>query len=144
MYVCVTCTGCSNIIQLYFMVISFYLLTFKYIPLQFIPLKNTGSELCSCCFNIWIDYSETKAARILNAELADTLGNLLNRCSSTTVNPDQIFPKFCQHSFDTYCKSDEALKLMEFVSALPGKETCYLAMEFPVCGGPCVSELFLT
>ena len=33
---------------------------------------------------------------------------------------------------------------MEFVSALPGKETRYLATEFPVCGGPCVSELFFT
>ncbi|GFG35949.1 hypothetical protein Cfor_02919 [Coptotermes formosanus] len=65
------------------------------------------------------NYSETKAIRILNAELADTLGNLLNRCSGTTVNPDQIFPQFCQHSFDTYCKTEEALRLVEFVSALP-------------------------
>ena len=120
------------------------MLTFKFVYFQFFPPKNTGSELYSCCFNIWIDYSETKAVRILNAELADTLGNLLNRCSSTTVNPDQIFPKFCQHSFDIYCKSDEALRLMEFVSALPGKETRYLAIEFPVCSGPCVSELFFT
>jgi hypothetical protein len=48
------------------------------------------------------------------------------------VNPDQIFPQFCQHSFETYCKSDEALRLVEFVSALPGKETPdYFAMEFP-------------
>ena len=42
---CLTCTGCSNVIELYFMVISFFLLTFKYIHLQFIPLKNTGIEL---------------------------------------------------------------------------------------------------
>jgi hypothetical protein len=31
---------------------------------------------------------------------------------------------------------------MEFVSALPGKEAHYLDAEFPVCGGPCVPELF--
>ncbi|XP_023720690.1 methionine--tRNA ligase, mitochondrial isoform X3 [Cryptotermes secundus] len=65
------------------------------------------------------NYSETKAIRILNSELADSLGNLLNRCSGKTVNPDQIFPKFCQHSFSIYCNSDEALKLVESLSALP-------------------------
>ncbi len=30
--------------------------------------------------------------RYLNAELADTLGNLLNRCTSKAINPAQIWP----------------------------------------------------
>ncbi|KRT86848.1 tRNA synthetase, partial [Oryctes borbonicus] len=38
------------------------------------------------------NYSEEKLRRILNSELADTLGNLLNRCCGATVNPGQIFP----------------------------------------------------
>lgn len=96
-------------------------------------------------FNIWADYSETKAIRILNSELADSLGNLLNRCSGRTVNPDQIIPHFCQHSFSTYCNSDEALALVESLSALPGKwpPNC-LAEDFGVCVLPiflCVASL---
>ncbi|KDR17489.1 hypothetical protein L798_08020, partial [Zootermopsis nevadensis] len=65
------------------------------------------------------NYSETKAIRILNSELADSLGNLLNRCTATTLNPGHIFPKFCQHSFNTYCDSADASRLVDMVSALP-------------------------
>ncbi|XP_043216822.1 methionine--tRNA ligase, mitochondrial-like isoform X2 [Amphibalanus amphitrite] len=35
------------------------------------------------------NFSRRKAALLLNAELADTLGNLLGRCSGATVNPEQ-------------------------------------------------------
>uniref|UniRef100_A0A8D8XP87 Methionine--tRNA ligase, mitochondrial n=1 Tax=Cacopsylla melanoneura TaxID=428564 RepID=A0A8D8XP87_9HEMI len=38
------------------------------------------------------NYSETKAKNILNAELANTLGNLLNRCLSKSINPDNVNP----------------------------------------------------
>lgn len=96
-------------------------------------------------FNIWTDYSETKAIRILNSELADSLGNLLNRCSGKTVNPDQIFPKFCQHSFSIYCNSDEALKLVESLSALPGKwPPCCMPADFQISGlSICLCGLFI-
>jgi len=30
--------------------------------------------------------------RCLNAELADTLGNLLNRCTAKAINPSQLWP----------------------------------------------------
>ncbi|XP_033096238.1 methionine--tRNA ligase, mitochondrial-like, partial [Anneissia japonica] len=40
------------------------------------------------------DYSEAKMVAILNAELADTFGNLLSRVTAKSLNPDQIFPEF--------------------------------------------------
>ncbi|KAJ4439347.1 hypothetical protein ANN_07469, partial [Periplaneta americana] len=75
------------------------------------------------------NYSETKAIRILNSELADSLGNLLNRCSGATVNPGQIFPQFCNDSFIKYCSSSEASSLVESVSALPD----VVRQHFEVC-----------
>jgi methionyl-tRNA synthetase len=38
------------------------------------------------------NFNASKMASILNAELADTLGNLVQRCTSSTLNPDQLFP----------------------------------------------------
>ena len=39
------------------------------------------------------NFSEKSMIQILNLELADTLGNLLNRCSSSKVNKDQVIPQ---------------------------------------------------
>ena len=38
------------------------------------------------------NFSEAAMVQLLNLELADTMGNLLNRCSSKGVNPHQIIP----------------------------------------------------
>ncbi|XP_018400192.1 PREDICTED: methionine--tRNA ligase, mitochondrial-like [Cyphomyrmex costatus] len=38
------------------------------------------------------NYSSTKIINILNSELADTLGNLVNRCVGKAVNPSKEFP----------------------------------------------------
>merc|ERR1719297_481274 len=38
------------------------------------------------------NFSEASMVQLLNLELADTMGNLLNRCSSKGVNPHQIIP----------------------------------------------------
>ncbi|XP_068153424.1 LOW QUALITY PROTEIN: methionine--tRNA ligase, mitochondrial [Drosophila tropicalis] len=38
------------------------------------------------------NYSHVKALRILNSELADTLGNLLSRACAKSLNPTQIYP----------------------------------------------------
>ncbi|XP_011645575.1 methionine--tRNA ligase, mitochondrial-like isoform X2 [Pogonomyrmex barbatus] len=38
------------------------------------------------------NYSSTKIINILNSELADTLGNLVNRCAGKAVNPSKEFP----------------------------------------------------
>lgn len=39
-----------------------------------------------------IDYSSTKITKVLNSELADTLGNLISRCAGKTINPSKEFP----------------------------------------------------
>ena len=39
------------------------------------------------------DYSSTQAIRRINAELADTYGNLLNRCCARAINPAQTIPE---------------------------------------------------
>jgi len=38
------------------------------------------------------NYSDIKIKRILNSELADTLGNLLNRCCGKSINPNLSYP----------------------------------------------------
>lgn len=38
------------------------------------------------------NYSDLKIRRILNSELADTMGNLLNRCCGKAINPNLIYP----------------------------------------------------
>lgn len=42
--------------------------------------------------NLFADYSSTKIVNILNSELADTLGNLVGRCTGKAVNPSKEFP----------------------------------------------------
>lgn len=67
------------------------------------------------------DYSDTKAIRILNSELADTLGNLLSRCTATVLNPDQVFPGIGPTALRDVASLDVTKKLMDSVSELPGK-----------------------
>lgn len=38
------------------------------------------------------DYNRTQAVRRINAELADTYGNLMSRCCAPTINPSQTVP----------------------------------------------------
>ncbi|XP_068596774.1 methionine--tRNA ligase, mitochondrial [Brachionichthys hirsutus] len=45
------------------------------------------------------DYTDDKALKLLNAELADSLGGLLNRCTAPALNAAQIYPPFCPESF---------------------------------------------
>lgn len=45
------------------------------------------------------DYTDDKVAAVLNAELADSLGGLLNRCTAPALNPTQAYPRFCRLSF---------------------------------------------
>lgn len=65
------------------------------------------------------NYSDTKVRRILNAELADTLGNLLSRCTGTALNPQQVFPAFDPDAFGLIYKEDVTRQLIENVSNLP-------------------------
>lgn len=47
------------------------------------------------------DYTQDKVTKLLNAELADTLGGLLNRCTAPALNPAQVYPSFCSWSFSS-------------------------------------------
>lgn len=59
--------------------------------------------------------------RILNSELADTLGNLLSRGCAKTLNPKQIFPKLHKEHYEELIKIDVAKKLIDLVAELPEK-----------------------
>lgn len=47
------------------------------------------------------NYSDLKIKRILNSELADTWGNLLNRCCGKAINPNLRYPKVDLASFES-------------------------------------------
>jgi methionyl-tRNA synthetase len=52
-------------------------------------MTQTPPPCCSSPVNIAsVDYSEERVAVLLNADLADTLGNLLQRVTAQKLNPD--------------------------------------------------------
>lgn len=57
---------------------------------------------------------------MLNAELADTLGNLLSRSCAPALNPMQVFPKFYHEALCTL-KESNVQNLIHDVSLLPSK-----------------------
>jgi len=66
-----------------------------------------------------VDFNEEKLVRMVNAELADTLGNLLSRSTAPALNPSQIWPQFFESSFSKL-SSPQASVLRESVQTLPG------------------------
>jgi len=73
------------------------------------------------------DYSHVKAQRILNSELADTLGNLLSRASAKSLNPGQIYPSpSAEHLADLLRSLDAAKRLQDSLLQLSGE---WIAME---------------
>uniref|UniRef100_A0A0A9XWG0 Methionine--tRNA ligase, mitochondrial n=1 Tax=Lygus hesperus TaxID=30085 RepID=A0A0A9XWG0_LYGHE len=76
------------------------------------------------------NYSDVKIQRILNAELADTLGNLLNRSCGKTVNQRQLFPPLDKSALDQYCLQS-ASEVMSAVESLQSEvKECYTDMNF--------------
>ncbi|XP_046383686.1 methionine--tRNA ligase, mitochondrial [Ischnura elegans] len=78
------------------------------------------------------NYSNEKAIKILNAELADTYGNLLNRCTGVSINKKREFPSLNQNDIDTLCssscaevKKETAIALVESLLSLPDKTKEY-------------------
>uniref|UniRef100_A0A182IYZ3 Methionine--tRNA ligase, mitochondrial n=1 Tax=Anopheles atroparvus TaxID=41427 RepID=A0A182IYZ3_ANOAO len=67
------------------------------------------------------NYSDTKILRILNSELADTLGNLLSRCCGKALNPGSIFPAIDVESFESLKQLDVTCRLLEALNEMPGK-----------------------
>ncbi|KAK2583803.1 hypothetical protein KPH14_009702, partial [Odynerus spinipes] len=62
------------------------------------------------------NYSETKIQHVLNAELADTLGNLISRCTGKVVNPWAEVPNPAE--YDGVLKSDIAIKTIKSIEHL--------------------------
>ncbi|XP_055499710.1 methionine--tRNA ligase, mitochondrial [Leucoraja erinacea] len=75
------------------------------------------------------DYYDDKVVKVLNADLADSLGGLLNRCTGTSINPDQIYTTFFNHCFPERRPEDnsplksrattEDYKMIQTVEQLP-------------------------
>lgn len=69
------------------------------------------------------DYRDNKVIKLLNAELADALGGLLNRCTAPALNPAQVYTSFCPDSFLPRERGgradDEDCHMLESVRHLP-------------------------
>lgn len=57
--------------------------------------------------------------RILNSELADTLGNLLSRCTGSVLNPRQTFPKISKTALAEIRQNDVTKQLLTTLETLP-------------------------
>lgn len=69
------------------------------------------------------NFSEVKLVRTLNAELADSFGNLLQRCTGKALNPRQEFPQLYSDEFRQLLNDEIAQRLLTMVEELP--ERCF-------------------
>uniref|UniRef100_A0A2M4AL39 Methionine--tRNA ligase, mitochondrial n=1 Tax=Anopheles triannulatus TaxID=58253 RepID=A0A2M4AL39_9DIPT len=67
------------------------------------------------------NYSDTKVLRILNSELADTLGNLLSRCCGKALNPASLYPALDEEAFERLKSYDVTHRLLEVLNEMPDK-----------------------
>jgi methionyl-tRNA synthetase len=58
----------------------------------------------------FVDFTEEKVSKYINAELVNTLGNLLSRCSGKKINILQAIPQFSANEFES--KADNEDKVM--------------------------------
>lgn len=68
------------------------------------------------------DYTDDKVIKLLNAELTDSLGGLLNRCTAPALNPAQVYPSFCPQTFPRHPGGRAVLEdhhMVEAVRNLP-------------------------
>ncbi|KAF7998327.1 hypothetical protein HCN44_009725 [Aphidius gifuensis] len=63
------------------------------------------------------NYNEDKVRKILNTELADTLGNLVSRCMGKIVNPQGIIPQLDDKHLQLL-KSNDAINLVNSLKSL--------------------------
>ena len=67
------------------------------------------------------NFSESSMVKLLNLELADTLGNLLNRCSSKGVNSEKIIPRYPADYHEESRLHNELESLQEELSSRVGE-----------------------
>ncbi|XP_041765781.1 methionine--tRNA ligase, mitochondrial [Anopheles merus] len=71
------------------------------------------------------NYSDTKVLRILNSELADTLGNLLSRCCGKALNAESIFPAVDREALDALKEIDATKRMLEALEEMPDKASSH-------------------
>ena len=76
------------------------------------------------------NFSEKKMLNYLNAELANTLGNLLSRCSTKSVNQKQDFPAYNKGLYEQHCseRGEELICKLKGLSTQVG--SCYEEFHF--------------
>ncbi|XP_063814609.1 methionine--tRNA ligase, mitochondrial isoform X2 [Pseudophryne corroboree] len=82
--------------------------------LRYFLLRN-GSPERDC------DFTHNTVRKLLNSELSDALGGLLNRCTANTINPQQSWPHY-QYMNVPPSANDELQRLLGALQELPGKE----------------------
>lgn len=87
-----------------------------------------------CVANVFCfeDYSDTKVLRILNSELADTLGNLLSRCCGKALNPASLYPALDELAFERLKSYDVTNRLIEVLNEMPGKDFVFLDRDITI------------
>lgn len=75
---------------------------------------------------MFADFSEQRITSLLNDELADNLGNMLNRVTAVKINPLQTYPSFYVDLFPLSGPPQgritaEDYKLLKTMSTLTGK-----------------------
>ncbi|KAM4021351.1 methionine--tRNA ligase, mitochondrial isoform 2-T2 [Anomaloglossus baeobatrachus] len=71
------------------------------------------------------DFTHHIACKLLNSELADALGGLLNRCTAHTINPEQCWPHYQCTSVPPSSQND-LNRLLGTVKELPGLVDQYM------------------
>lgn len=66
------------------------------------------------------DFTYAKAVNVLNAELSNTIGNLVNRGTVDKLNPRQTYPKFDEQIFESDLK-ELGQSLIDSLNKLNGK-----------------------
>ena len=52
------------------------------------------------------DYNEEKMVSYLNSDLCNTLGSLLNRCTSKFIDSSQVYPTLNHSLYDSMCNKE--------------------------------------
>ncbi|XP_034487769.1 methionine--tRNA ligase, mitochondrial isoform X2 [Drosophila innubila] len=92
------------------------------------------------------NFSHVKALRILNSELADTLGNLLSRACAKSLNPQQMYPvPHAEHFSQLLRDLDAAKRMQEAKLQLAGRcEQHYESNHFHLVADTVIATLHAT
>ena len=91
------------------------------------PLQLLLASSATNSYNCFVDFSEQRITSLLNYELADNLGNMVNRVTGVKINPLQTYPCFHLDLFPLSGPTPqgramaEDYKLLNTMSTLTGK-----------------------